>query len=250
MLENFTLFLISVISNLFSAFSGGGAGVIQLPAILLLFELSFIKALASHKIATVALGIGASLRFLKEKKINKNFFVGSLIIGIPGVILGANFISYIDDYHAKISLGLLIILISIYSYIKREHGLYTEKSNLSINKFIFSWIIIFIIGFINGSLSAGTGLLFTIWLVMWHKMSYKEAIIYTLVIVGFFYNLCGAITLATYTNVYWDILPSLIIGSLIGGYLGAHISLSKDNNTIRTIYQIVTMIVGLKLIYG
>ena len=69
MLEHLSLFFISLISNLFSAFSGGGAGVIQLPAILLIFNLPFVVALASHKIATVALGLGASLRFLKEKTI-------------------------------------------------------------------------------------------------------------------------------------------------------------------------------------
>ena len=68
MLEQISLLLISLISNIFSAFSGGGAGVIQLPAILLLFNIPFIDALAIHKIATVALGIGATSKF----NINRN----------------------------------------------------------------------------------------------------------------------------------------------------------------------------------
>ena len=66
MLDYIYLFLISLISYIFSAFSGGGAGVIQLPAILLLFDIAFINALAVHKIATVALGIGATSKFITK----------------------------------------------------------------------------------------------------------------------------------------------------------------------------------------
>ncbi|MEC8996544.1 MAG: sulfite exporter TauE/SafE family protein [Pseudomonadota bacterium] len=250
MLEHFSLFFISLISNVFSAFSGGGAGVIQLPAILLIFNLPFVAALASHKIATVALGLGASLRFLKEKTIEKKFFFESILIGGPGVILGASLIGYVDNIVARILLGVLIIFISIYSYLQKETGL--NNSNFSYDnkhKFV-GFLVIFLIGVINGSLSAGTGLFFTIWMVVWYGMSYKKAITYTLVIVGFFYNAIGAITLATYANIFWLILPALFFGSLIGGYLGAHIALSKDDKTIKNVYQIVTLVVGLKLIFS
>ena len=57
--------LISFLSNFISALSGGGAGLIQLPA-LLLFGLPFSKALATHKVASVALGFGASFPHLKK----------------------------------------------------------------------------------------------------------------------------------------------------------------------------------------
>ena len=43
--------LISFLSNFISALSGGGAGLIQLPA-LIFFGLPFSKALATHKVAS------------------------------------------------------------------------------------------------------------------------------------------------------------------------------------------------------
>ena len=58
-LEYFLIFLISFFSNTFSAISGGGAGLIQLPA-LILSGIPYYQALATHKFATVALGIGGS----------------------------------------------------------------------------------------------------------------------------------------------------------------------------------------------
>ena len=59
--NNFVIFIISFISNTFSAISGGGAGLIQLPA-LILSGIPYYQALATHKVATVALGIGGSIR--------------------------------------------------------------------------------------------------------------------------------------------------------------------------------------------
>ena len=249
MLEYFYLFIVSFISNLFSAFSGGGAGIIQLPAILFIFNTSFITALSTHKIATVALGIGASLRFLKTIKIDRQKFSLMLLIGIPSVILGANYISLVEDHLARNLLGFLIIIIFLYSIFQKNKGYEKIQYTTNINNNIIGFLVISIIGFINGSLSAGTGLLFTMWLVGWFGMTYKEAVAYTLIIVGFFYNFTGAITLSIFADISWDILPSLILGSLLGGYLGAHFSLSKNNRTIKVVYQLVTLTVGIKLIF-
>ncbi|MEJ2687355.1 MAG: TSUP family transporter, partial [Gammaproteobacteria bacterium] len=70
--DQLLLLLISLGANLLSAFSGGGAGLVQLPALIFL-GLPFVVALATHKVATVALGIGASLRHLRERSLERNF---------------------------------------------------------------------------------------------------------------------------------------------------------------------------------
>ncbi|MEK7716810.1 MAG: sulfite exporter TauE/SafE family protein, partial [Pseudomonadota bacterium] len=40
----------------------------------------------------------------------------------------------------------------------------------------------------------------------------------------------------------------LLLGSLVGGYLGAHWSIVKGNLWIKRAFEIVTLLVGLKLI--
>ena len=248
MFEQICLFIISLISNIFSAFSGGGAGVIQLPAILLLFNISFIKALTVHKIATVALGIGATSKFSKIISFDKGLIIKLLIVGLPGVFMGAQLISYVNDQLARLMLGILIISISLYSYIKNNYGEkeYTYASTIINN--LGGYILIFLTGLLNGSLSAGTGLIFTIILISWYGMDYKKAIAYTLIIVGIFFNALGEATLGLLAEIEWLLLPALFFGSLIGGYMGARISLSKSNRTIRITYQIITITVGFSLI--
>ena len=53
-MEQFILFVVSLLANLFSAFSGGGAGLVQLP-VLVFLGLPFGIALATHEVASVAL---------------------------------------------------------------------------------------------------------------------------------------------------------------------------------------------------
>lgn len=65
LVEHLLLLLVSFAANALSAFAGGGAGLIQLPALIFL-GLPFGIALATHKVASVALGIGATLRHLRE----------------------------------------------------------------------------------------------------------------------------------------------------------------------------------------
>ncbi len=248
MFDHLLLFIVSLISNVFSAFSGGGAGVIQLPAILLLYEMPFITALASHKIATVALGVGATLKFVRKIHFDSKFILVSLTFGLPGVIAGASIISMTNDSIARIMLGALIIAIALYSFISKNFGERSTQIKQSFIRKIVLCVIIMLIAVLNGSLSAGTGLIFTVFLIIFYGMDYKTAIAYTLIIVGFFYNLIGAIALGLFTQINTDILIPLILGSLLGGYLGAKLSLSKDNRTIKIIYQVVTITVGLSLI--
>ena len=248
MFEYLYLFLVSLISNIFSAFSGGGAGVIQLPAILLLFDIAFIKALAVHKIATVALGIGATSKFITTINFDNGLICKFLIVGLPGVVIGASVIALTNEDFARMLLGVLISSIGIYTIIKKGYG---EKNSHERNrsKELIGLFLVFISGILNGSLSAGTGLIFTIILISFYGMDYKKAIAYTLVVVGLFYNAVGAFILGMLTNIAWSILPALLLGSLIGGYVGAKISLSRSNQTIKIVYQIVTISVGLSLIY-
>ena len=247
MIDYIYLFLISLISNIFSAFSGGGAGVIQLPAILLLFDIAFINALAVHKIATVALGVGATTKFRTKIVFNKSLIYKFLAVGIPGVIIGAHMISLADEAYARMLLGFLISSIGIYTIFKRGYG----EDNISADdaQKKLGLILIFMTGLLNGSLSAGTGLIFTMILISYYGMDYKQAIAYTLIIVGVFYNAIGAITLGMLTVINLDILPALFLGSLIGGYIGAKLSLSKSNRTIKIVYQVITITVGINLIY-
>ena len=247
--EHLLLFVIAVVANWFSALAGGGAGLIQLP-ILIFLGLPFSLALATHKVATVALGLGATARHLKEKHTSIGLLGLIVLAGIPGVVLGAYWIIDIDDRVAEIILGLLTLSLSLYSFMKPELGLKAAPLHRNTWGIAIGALGLFIIGISNGALSAGSGLFVTLWLVYWFGLDYRLAVAHTLIAVGLGWNASGAITMSLMADVKWDWLPALILGSLIGGYLGAQSSIKAGNVWIKRCYETVTLIVAIKLLIG
>jgi len=249
MLDHALIFVISLLANVFSALSGGGAGLIQLP-VLIFLGLPFGVALATHKVATVALGIGATIRHLRDSQLERQFALFMTAAGVPGVILGASCILKIKDRSAQIALGILTMGLGIYSIFSPQLGQHYTPVHRDKQGYVTGGIALFLIGVLNGSLTSGTGLFVTLWLIRWFGMDYKRAVAYTLVLVGLFWNGAGAVTLGLLGEIYWLWLPALLLGSLIGGYLGAHLAIVKGNKVIKRAFETVTLLIGLKLIVG
>jgi uncharacterized membrane protein YfcA len=248
-LEQLALFVISLVANLFSAFSGGGAGLIQLPALIFL-GLPFVVALATHKVASVALGIGATLRHLREGSLEKHLALLILVAGLPGVLIGANVIVGISGRAAEISLGILTAGLGLYSWMNPGLGQINLAKRRDFAGFLWGGAALFVIGLLNGSLTSGTGLFVTLWLVRWFGLDYKRAVAYTLVLVGVFWNGLGALTLGFLAEIRWSWIPALLLGSLLGGYFGAHLAIKKGNRLIKRGFELITLIIGIKLVWG
>lgn len=242
------LLVISLAANTLSALSGGGAGLIQLPALLLL-GLGFGKALATHKIASVALGLGASLRHLQSGNLALR---ESLIIlggGLPGVVLGSVLILDVPDRIAQALLGVLTCALGLYSVFKPRLGLEHAPRHWQGRGLLIGIAGLFAVGFLNGSVTSGTGLFLTLWLVRWFGLDYQRAVAYTLVLCGIVWNGTGALVIGLLGEVQWSWLPALLIGSLVGGYLGTRFAQARGNTLMKRAFECTTVAVGLSLIY-
>ena len=245
--KSISILLISFFSNTFSAISGGGAGLLQLPA-LILSGVPYYQALSSHKFATVALGLGGSLRNYKSLK--DDIYVGwqILIFGLPGVIFGASIVEFISERYLYLFLGIISTLLAFYSFFKSDLGLSSGENKLSLIHKIRFIILIFLIGILNGSISSGTGLLVTILLIRTFGMDFLRAISLTFFTVGIFWNFTGAIFLSKIGSLPSNLLIILLIGSFTGGYFGAHLSKLKGNILVKKTFTLICFLVGISLI--
>lgn len=245
--DQFVLFLASFVANWFSALSGGGAGLIQFPMLIFL-GLPFGVALATHKVASVALGLGATVRHWRENHLERRFSLIILGAGLPGVVLGASTILRIPAQFAQLALGVLTLGLGLYSVFKPKLGLDHAPRNREGRALATGMVGLFAVGFLNGSITSGTGLFLTMWLIHHFGLDYKRAVAYTLVLCGLVWNGTGAIVLGLIGTIAWGWMPALLAGSLIGGYVGSHYAIKKGNRWIKRAFEIVTILIGLKLI--
>lgn len=246
-IEQLVVFAASLLANTFSALAGGGAGLIQFP-VLIFLGLPFSVALATHKVASVALGVGATVRYLKENFVERRFAAFMFAVGIPAVVLGSFAVVKIPDTVAKTVLGLLTLSLGVYSYFQKQFGQRHTPVHRDMPGFAVGGGLLFAVGFLNGAIASGTGLFATLVLIRWFGMDYKRAVAYTLIIVGLFWNGSGALVLGLIAEVKWGWIPVLLLGSFAGGYLGAHLAILKGNKWIKRGYETVTVLVGLKLL--
>ncbi len=245
--HNFFIFLISFISNTFSAISGGGAGLIQLPA-LLLSGIPYYQALATHKVATVALGLGGSIRNFKSLKKDIHVLWQIIFFGTPGVILGSSIVKLLSEQFLYSILGIFSIFLALYSSLKPTLGMNSINNNIYFQLKLRFIIPIFLIGILNGSVSSGTGLLVTMLLIKNFKMDFLRAISLTFFTVGIFWNAIGAFFLSRIGIIPTNLLLILILGSFTGGYFGAHLSNIKGNKLIKKTFTVVCLLVGISLL--
>lgn len=247
--DHLLLFLASFLANWFSALSGGGAGLIQFPMLIFL-GLPFGVALATHKIATVFLGLGAAARHLKESHLERRTALVILAAGLPGVALGAATILHVPERAATLALGALTLGLGLYSLFKPRLGLEHQPRNQTGRGLLWGALGLFAVGFMNGSITSGSGLFLTLWLIRYFGQDYKRAVAYTMMLGGVFWNGTGAAVLGVLGTVAWDWMPALLIGALAGGYLGSHLAIRKGNLWIKRAFEIATIGIGVKLLVG
>ena len=150
--------------------------MIQLPA-LLLSGIPYYQALATHKFATVALGLGGSIRNFKSLKKDVYVLWQIILFGTPGVILGSSIVKFLSEKYLYTILGIFSIFLALYSSLKPNLGMNSSENNTNFQLKLKFIIPIFLIGILNGSVSSGTGLLVTILLIKVLRWIFLELLV-------------------------------------------------------------------------
>lgn len=247
-LEQFILFLAGFTANILASLSGGGAGFVQLP-VLILLGLSFPVALGTHKVAVVALGVGAFSKNHSISDLNKKVSALLLLVGCPSVALGSIIIINISDWIAELILGIITIGSVFYSAFKKEFGIVNNEDSLTTKDYILGSFLIALVGLMSGSFSSGAGLFAIMTMVLWFKMDMKRAIHHSMIFVALIWNFVGALTIGSMGQIHWPWVPMLVLGAFLGGFSGTYLLAKLNVKHIKKLFLTVMFISGALLLY-
>lgn len=248
-IDEIILFTVSFAANLFASVSGGGAGFVQFP-LLILMGLPFAAALGTHKVAVVFLGLGALTKKFTNKSafaLDKQITLIMLLFGCPAVVAGSLIIIAVPAQIAEVILGLITIASGIYSLVKRQFGAQPLQQR-SRTRVILGTLAIILIGLFSGSLSSGAGLFSTLSLVLIFGLELKRAILHTMVFVATLWNAVGAVTVGTVAEIYWPWVPLLIVATFTGSFVGTTLLIKLPVTIVRIIFSAVAILSGVTLI--
>lgn len=241
-------FAASFAACFFSSLSGGGAGLILLP-VLLFTGLPFINALASHKLAVGFIGIGSTIRYVRGNLIDWRVFWWTALVGLPFVVLGTRFAAAVPGDVMKPLIGGVILAMVLISVAKKAAPALFDPRHLSPRRLLVGSLLMVPAAFYSGWISAGSGV-FTTFIYLWLlRYDQLHATAMTLSANGIFWNGVGALAHVFMGHVIWPLAPGLILGALLGSYLGASLAIRKGNRFLRIMFLGTAATTGLILLY-
>lgn len=241
-------FAASFAACFFSSLSGGGAGLILLP-VLLFTGLPFINALASHKLAVGFIGIGSTLRYVREGLIDWRVFWWSALIGLPFVVLGTRLAASVPGAVMEPLVGGVILAMVLITLARRAAPMVFVPQRLSARVVLLGAALLIPAAFYSGWISAGSGV-FTTFIYLWLlRYDQLRATAMTLAANGIFWNGVGALAHVFMGHVIWPLAPGLIIGALLGSYLGASFGIKRGNRFLRIMFLGTAAMTGLILLW-
>jgi uncharacterized membrane protein YfcA len=237
------LFLVAVIAGLLDTLAGGG-GLISLPA-LILSGVPPLAALGTNKLQGSMGTATASYMMLKNKKINWDNVKFLMLTAFIGAAFGTVAVQFINTDVLTFVIPIVLLFIAIYFLISPKPTKIQGKPKVSNQK--YKNIIIPFIGYYDGMFGPGTGSFFALSGVSCrgHDLITSTAIAKPL---NFATNIASLIVFLFAGQIVWVIGISMILGQVLGAWLGSHFLFKINPAYLRII--VVLMCSGMLLKYA
>lgn len=242
-----SLILLSFIAGFIDAIVGGG-GLIQLPALLInMPNQPLLTLFGTNKIAALAGTSVAAFQYSRRIKFDYKLLLTISFFSFVASFLGAKAVSFIKVETLKPIILIILILIAIYTFIKKDLGSIQTKK-LSINKqLLFGSLIGIVVGFYDGFFGPGTGSFFVLGFVVILGFEFVNASAYSKII-NCITNISALIVFIKNGDYILEIAILMSVFNIVGSIIGSRIALKKGNGFVRIIFLVIVSIMILR--YG
>lgn len=217
------------IASLIASFAGGGSSLLLLPFLLFTAPGSYASLLTTTKVSATTMTMVSALIHSNRHQVNTRLLGVLVVFGMIGTGIG----TYLVQYHPNEALfetllAVTLLFTAIYLLLSKKLGIeHPEKLHLDFQHWIIVILFTLCVNVLNG-LFGGTGILMTLFCVMYLHMSFIRAIAYTMLM----YVVINCVQ-TTYLVITEPVLLRLtfaaVIGALLGSWIGTHLQYAKGN---------------------
>jgi uncharacterized protein len=250
-MENYIIILLCI-TSFFAGFVDavvGGGGLIQTPiSLLLLPNIPVANIIGTLKIPGISGTSFASYQYIKKVKINWKLLFPIALISCGMSFFGSYLLTKVHNEFMKPILIVVLILVAIYTFIKKDFGKSISKS-IPENKMLFYGILISIfIGFYDGFIGPGTGSFLVLALISLLGFDFLNASA-NAKLINVATNLGSIFYFLISGKIIWAMALPMAVCNSFGGWLGAKTALKKGNDFIRIFFLIVVVGTLFRLFY-
>ncbi len=241
------VFGVTFVATVLSSMSGGGTGIIILPAYLSL-GLSYPLILATSDISATFWVLVGSFNYLKGRKIDWPFIIIFSLIGLVGSYFAVLTVIAINQRLLGMIAGCIILVLVMYTFFQKDLGL-KERRKYPRWRQMLAYPFALFNGFYENFFGAGNGIAFSLLTFYTKGFDFVDALGHYYAI-SFSWCLFGFILLASKGYFDFKIMNMAILGSVLGAWVGSRYGRYKGNKFIKLAFLVIGGVLGLKLLLG
>lgn len=242
------LFAFAFLAGFIDSIVGGG-GLIQMPALLILFSTMPIPTLmGTNKFAAFSGTSIATLRYVKQVKIPWGAILPAIFTALVFSFLGARVVSSINKEDIKIIVLCLLIAVAVYTFLRKDFGLnHAPKLNMQ-QTVVYSLLTGATIGFYDGFFGPGTGSFLIVIFISLFGFNFLVSSV-SAKLVNCATNI-SALAYFIYTGqIAYEIAIPVALFNMAGSFFGAKLAIKKGSGFIRVLFLFIVTCMILKFGY-
>ena len=219
----------------------GGGGLVLTPAMLNLHPgLQILQAIGTQRTSSI-LGTGvAAWNYLRRIHIERRILLPACIAALSASAVGVQLAKRIDPDTLKWTVLTICVVLALYTVARKDLGLREERRFHPKHESMAAVGIGLATGFYNGLIGPGTGTLMVFAFISFMGLDFlKSSAVSKATNVAADLSSWTVLMLSGY--VIWALAVPLIVGNIIGSYIGSHLAIKRGQGFVRAVFLIIVL---------
>lgn len=228
----------------------GGGGLILTPAMLNLHPgLNILQAIGTQRTSSLLGTSVAAWNYFRHVVVERRIVLPALVSALAASAIGVQFAKRADPELLKMAVLVVCVLLAVYTVLRKDLGQREERRFAPRQE---AWAAVAVggaCGFYNGLIGPGTGTLMVFAFVSVIGLDFlKSSAVSKSTNVAA--DLSSWTVLALSGYVVWLLAIPLIIGNMLGSYIGSKLAIRKGDRFIRMVFLAVVLALVARLAWG
>jgi uncharacterized membrane protein YfcA len=219
----------------------GGGGLVLTPAMLNLHpQLHILQAIGTQRTSSIMGTSVAAWNYLRRIRVERRILVPACIAALSASAVGVQLAKRIDGEVLKWTVLAICVVLAIYTVFRKDLGLREDRRFHPKHETMAAVAIGASTGFYNGLIGPGTGTIMVFAFVSFLGLDFlkSSAVSKTTNVAA---DLSSWTVLAFGGFVLWTLAIPLIIGNMIGSYIGSHLAIKRGQGFVRAVFLVIVL---------
>lgn len=237
------VFVVGVAASIIGTMAGGGS-LLSIP-LLIFLGLPPHVAIATDRFAGLGVGATALYRFWPSGKIVWRHVPALALASLVGSLIGATWLIRAEPGALTAVVGALLLVLLPLLFLKPDLGVAPrEVSRLRVR---LGLVLYFLVQILAGFFGGGTGTL--IFFILMSCFGATVTQVAATQILPFLALTLSSLLLFAFGGIIdYRFGTALLAGTAVGGYLGAHLAITRGDRWVRRVLAVIVLVSGVRLL--